>query len=44
MISPGGWDIRNILTGPSLALLVLYLAILGLAGVLVFTFRGHVIV
>lgn len=44
MISPGGWDIRNLLTGPSLALLILYLVIVGLAGVMVITFKGHVVV
>ena len=44
MMSFGGWDIRNILTGPSLALLALYvLVFLGVIG-LHFGFRGNVIV
>lgn len=40
----GNWHIRNLLTGPSLALvLVLALCILGIVG-LSLTFSGHVVV
>lgn len=44
MIPFGGFDIRNLLTGPSMALLLLYIGIMIALGWLVFSFRGHVVV
>lgn len=40
----GGWDLRNLLQGQSLALLLVYVGALILLGVLSFSFRGSVVV
>lgn len=39
-----GWDIRNVLQGHSLALLMVYVGALILVGVLSITFKGSVVV
>lgn len=40
----GGWDIRNLLEGSNLALLLLYVGVLILTGALAFSFKGSVVV
>jgi hypothetical protein len=39
-----GWDIRNLLQGHSLALLLIYIGALIAVGLLSFTFKGSVVV
>lgn len=39
-----GWDIRNLLTGPNLTLLLLFLAVLAIVGALSASFRGSIVV
>lgn len=44
MMPHGGWDIRNVFTGPSLALIAVYVGALLLLGVLHVAFKGSVVV
>lgn len=39
-----GWDVRNILTGPNLTILLLFVGLLALVGLLSVSFRGAVVV
>lgn len=44
MFDQSSWDIRNVLQGHSLALLLLYIGALIAVGLLSFSFRGSVVV
>lgn len=44
MMPASGWDIRNIFSGPNLALLAVYVGALLLLGLLHFSFKGSVVV
>lgn len=44
MFASGGFDVRNLLQGHSLALLGLFIAALILIGIISFSFRGNIVV